>query len=360
MKNILFVSHTYYQVITMIQMRLTLFKDAKTTAIISDSSNNAEKVFNRLKAMSIFEKCYFIKIKEELFRKKTSLDKIRQIPMFVSGNGDIWDSLPLGYYDEIIYYNQDEIIFSLYAKLYRENQNLKVSRFEEGIFSYGFGTWPSLKCTIAQVIRKVLGRKNLEEAYSNYYCYYPELYHGTMAVIPIPSISEDNGLSNILQKVFNLNFNQDDYRYRYIYFSSTLGSEGKNPIGELELVKRIAELVGNDNLLVKVHPRDDASRFIDAGMNVDIHSNVPWEAIQMGMDFSQHVFLSITSNSAITMTLLQDKPPKVFYMYKLCNTGANSHLQKCIESVESVIFDEFMNDKKIQVYVAKKLEDILN
>lgn len=359
MRNILFISNTYYQVIEMIQMKLTLFKEAKATAIISDCSNNAEKVLNRLKATGIFDQCYFIRVKEQLHRKKTSLDKIRQIPMFISGNGDVWDALQLGCYDEIIYYNQDDIIFSIYAKLYRENPNLKVSRFEESIYSYDSGSWTALKYTAAQVVRKLLGRKNLEEAYSNFYCYFPELYHGDMDVVPVPAISEEHGLADILTKVFDLHFKQDDYKYKYIYFSSVYDFEGNKPIGELDLVKRIAEVVGNDNLLVKVHPRDDAGRFTDTGLNVDTHSNVPWEAIQLGMDFSQHIFLSVNSSSVISATLLQDNPPKVFYMYDLCDIESNSAARKGIESLKRVVFSQFLNDRKNQICVAKKLEDIL-
>ena len=360
MKKILIICNTYYQVIEMIQLRLTLFKDDMVTSVISDCSNNAENVSNRLKDIKIFNDSYFVKRKAMLARKKLFLDKVKSVPMFIFGKGSVWDEMPFDNFDEMIFFNQDDDIFVLYAKLYERNQNLQVSRFEESIYSYESGRWAALKYSIAQAFRKLIGKKSLEEAYRNFYCYFPELYHGNMIPIKIPAISANGRLPDILNTIFDLHIQENAYSYRYIFFSSTGDIEGGKPIGELDLIKDVARLVGNDNLLVKVHPRDNVDRFIKEGLHVDINSNVPWEIIQLGRDFSHHIFLSVNSTSVITVTLLQENPPTVFYMYKLCNINANMSIKSSLNSLEGIIHGNFMKHRKTRILVAEKLEDILD
>lgn len=359
MKKILIICNTYYQVIEMVQLRLTLFKDDMVVSVISDCSNNAENVFNRLRDIKVFDGCYFVKRKAVLARKKTLLDKVKSIPTFIFGKGSIWDEIPLGNFDEIIFYNQDDDMFVLFAKLYERNQNLLISRFEESIYSYESGRWTAVKYSVAQAFRKLMGKKNLEEAYKNFYCFFPELYHGNMNPVEIPAISANSRLPDILNTAFNLCIEDNAYNYKYIFFSSVGDFEGGRPIGEIALIKDIAELVGNDNLLVKVHPRDDTSRFIKEGLHVDTHSNVPWEIIQLGRDFSNHIFLSVNSTSVMTVTLLQDNPPTVFYLYKLCDLNGNVSIESTLNSLEDIVLGNFMKHRRARIHVAERLEDIL-
>lgn len=49
------------------------------------------------------------------------------------------------------------------AELYEKNPQIKVSRFEEGIFSYADGEYLAKKDKIVNPIRKILGKKTLLE-----------------------------------------------------------------------------------------------------------------------------------------------------------------------------------------------------
>ena len=74
-----------------------------------------------------------------------------------------------------------------------------------------------------------------------------------------------------------------------------------------------------DNLLIKVHPRDNTGEFEKSGLNVYPGSDVPWEAIQLNYDFSNHVFLTCTSNSILSVDVMLEKGPEVYFLYNLCN-----------------------------------------
>ena len=90
------------------------------------------------------------------------------------------------------------------------------------------------------------------ESTKKVYCLYPDLYFGKLLVEKIPAIKTDSELINILKKVFNVDIDKKSYKEKYIYFSSICDFEGGKPIGEFELIKNIAHLVGKDNLLIKI------------------------------------------------------------------------------------------------------------
>lgn len=75
---------------------------------------------------------------------------------------------------------------------------------------------------------------------------------------------------------------------------------------------KVANLVGKDNLLIKIHPRDLRTIYSDNGFNVDKNSLIPWEAIQLSSDFSDKVFLTINSGSVLSGSTMSEKPVKTF------------------------------------------------
>ena len=122
---------------------------------------------------------------------------------------------------------------------------------------------------------------------------------------------------------------------------------------------KIADLVGKDNLLVKTHPRDLRTIYNDNGFNVDKNSSMPWEAVQLGGDFSNHIFLTVNSGSVLAGSFMSEKPVRTFYMYKLCNIEGNSTCQKNAKDIEALLTNENMKEILSKVSIANRLEEIV-
>lgn len=135
--------------------------------------------------------------------------------------------------------------------------------------------------------------------------------------------------------------------------------EGGAPIGELELVKKIGELVGNENLIVKTHPCDTRRVYEKNGFYVDDNSNVPWEVIQLTGDFSDKVFLTANSGSVLAGSFMSDKPIRTFYLYKLCDISKNVGAQEAARAIFSLVHKEELKGVLDKVYIAESLENIL-
>lgn len=163
--------------------------------------------------------------------------------------------------------------------------------------------------------------------------------------------------ARILGKIFRPD--TSGYTQKYIFFTSVYDFEGGEPIGEYELVLKVANLVGKDNLLIKIHPRDLRTIYSDNGFNVDKNSLIPWEAIQLSSDFSDKVFLTINSGSVLSGSTMSEKPVKTFYMYKLCNIKENRSCQKNAQDIEALLCKSSMKEVFRNVKIAEKIEDIL-
>lgn len=333
MKNILFFCNTYYQLITAVQIKLTLKLNDRATVIITDHSANADIIADRLRETNVFEYVYYMKTKvspEDVtlsFRLKAIRD-------------GIFGRLPEGmnkkdYFDEIIGFNMDLATHYVYASLLKRNKNIVCNRMEEGLLSYQTPSASNGVLSTIYKLRKFLCKRNLRENIAGFYCFNPEVYYGKLSPIAVPKIGKENTvLKSVLESLFLIDKKIEPYKQKYIFLSCIYDIEGNTPIGELDLAKQIADVVGKENILIKVHPRDDISKYETAGLTVDKNSSVPWEVVCIEQDFSQHVFITTLSGSILNVSAMLSSAPTSFYGYPLCATEKNQlavHFKKVIE-----------------------------
>lgn len=359
----LIIANTFYQVIFSIQMKLTIFEDDCVEIIITDHSRYAEYISARLREYSKFDNVYFVNT-NGTGDKRNNLEKIYDVFSFsfFKKNRFVFYIKQIKdlYFDEIIVFNYDMKIYGVFAILSYYNPKLKLSRYEEGILSYSIELLFTPVRNMIDHIRKLQGKAMIKDAFSNFYCFYPGLYNGYLHTKKVPLIKRDSALKSILQSVFDVNENNLHYTQKYIFFTSVYDFEGGEPIGEYELVCKIADLVGKKNLLVKTHPRDLRTVYTDNGFNVDENSAIPWEVIQLSRDFFDKVFMTVNSGSVLAGSFMSEKPVKTFYMYKLCNIKKNIACQKSVVDIKNLLDDKNMKDNLSEVYIADKIEDIID
>lgn len=361
MKSIMFVCNTYSQLIESIQLRLTTFQDCAVSVIISDHSNNAESIYKRVKQIGIFKNVYYIETKNNHEQINSFFSKLRELNRYVMGKDPLWENLICEEIDELIFYSQTDEIYTLFAKLYNCNPRIKVARYEEGVLSYGDWEVHSQKARIAAIIRHLRKQKALEEVIYGFYCFYPTLYKGNLTPLRIPTIDSSSRVAEVIREIFDIKDGMECYNnYKYIFFSSVYDFEGGKPIGELNTILEIAKFIGNDNLLVKVHPRDNPGRFEERGLHTDKKSNIPWEAIQLGNDFSNHTFLTTNSGSVLSISLIQKNQPQIKYVYPLCSITNNQSAMKTVKSIEALLDSGFAKQHISNIKVINRMEEIVD
>ena len=360
----LIISNTYYQLIMAIQMKATIFKDDYVCIMVSDHSNKAENVFQRLKKISFFDENVFMKSKGYI-HNRSIIDKCKEFWQITFGKNNRYgiylNDLKSLYFDEIVFFNLEIDMYGIYSILSRYNEKLLYSSYEEGVLSYENIYYDSLKFKIIRFLRKITNRPNITDNHKNFYCVYPELYNGNLNAKHIPEIDKsDNTIKNVLAEIFNLNSENLYDKYKYIFFETIYETEGYK-IGELELFKKIAKILGKDNILVKKHPRSNITYYEENGFAVDTNSDVPFEAIQLNYDMHNCTFITTVSGSVLSVNSILNTPSQVYMCYRLIDYDKVSKIKEYICHVEKVITILKKNGRLKQVRVIndiKELQDV--
>jgi hypothetical protein len=229
---------------------------------------------------------------------------------------------------------------------------------EEGLLSYNTSDTSCRAMTMAYKIRGFFGLENLKTSAKKFYCFLPNAYAGSLTPVAVPRITpNDEKLKSVFNHVF-IKEKLEPYKEKYIFLSCIYDIEGGKPIGELDLALRVAEIVGKDNLVVKVHPRDDAGKYQGNGLKVDINSDIPWEVIQINQDFSDKVLITTLSSSIINLNPLLEKPSKAYYGYELCNIEGNALAKHYREILERYLHDQNLELRNINVL--NQLEELIS
>lgn len=365
MKKILCVCNTYYQLITVIQLKNTLLRNAYMGVLVSDHSKNTEQIVQNLKVTQCFEEVEFIKTKKLDYGEHGTLKKIAEIFSVWNGtldcNARLLDEV---IFDEFMFWNNNMSTIAIGEWLYRKNNKIICSQYEDSILSYDIaarhGDFHALskRMKAVYILQTITGKKRVSDLCQKFYCYYPEHYTGKCDTVKIPLLNENKKFKKIIAEIFELDKSKFEYKQKYIFFSSVGDFEGEHPIGEVELAKWIAELVDKENLLVKVHPRDNTGAFEKAGLKIDKNSDVPWEAIQLNYDFNNHVFLTTNSTSVLTINLLLEKHPKVYFLYPLCDIAGNEAIKNSVESINK-LFNDADRGALNGFYITNDIHDIV-
>ena len=313
MNKILFFCNTYMQLLTAINMKVSLFSDRSVDILLSDHSANAQMIRSNLEKIDLFNNVLFVETKQ--FLSQNILSDLKDVIELTFCNSNKFENMfPKDIaYSEIFYFNYDPILIAIYDRCKKNSAVPKCIRYEEGIFSYVHIENLSMfrRMKIIRVLRRLINKGTIIDETKDVFCYYPELLQLDDAKIHrIPLLTRDNKeLLGIYNTIFHYDPDVEDFRQKYIFFTAVSAS-GPDNDPEARLVMEVADLVGKDNVLVKLHPRDARHCFGDHGIEVSRSSSVPWELVQLNHDFSNHVFLTVSSGSAInTSAMLGDQIP---------------------------------------------------
>ncbi|WP_164954504.1 polysialyltransferase family glycosyltransferase [Succinivibrio dextrinosolvens] len=245
---------------------------------------------------------------------------------------------------------------SLFATLVNTNPNIKCIRFEEGILSYNFPLSRRKSSILLDFLRKFFLRKPiLIDRLNDFYCFFPELYEGKLRAHKIPKI-DTKELKPIIDKLFDIDLSV--YKYKYIFFTSVYDFDVPKPIGEFEVLKKIRDLVGNDNLLVKVHPRDRRNIYSKEGFHLDPNTSVPWEAILICAKITSCIFLSVNSSCLFSSKIINNSAGVSAFVYPLCNVDNDPTAIVTVKNIQYLLKNTVSNNWG-KISVVEKIEDVL-
>lgn len=323
---------TYYQLITAIQIKTKIFPNAEGDLLISDHSDGYERVAEKLRKMNIFKNVLTVKAVDSM-TLNTASKKIKRVIDIVLNNNNFAEKCMEGvefFYDEFLFFNFNYLDSCIYYKLKKKNPSLICRRFEEGYTSgFKFNIFITGSAQLQQKFEKIHHNPNIMDIDEMFF-YEPKLvlFENKCNLTAIPKFNKnDENMRAILNTLFDYS-SPDSYNPKYVFFEESYFTDGKE-MGDLDLVMKIANKVGKENLMVKLHPRTKKDRFSDLGIKTNKTVGIPWEVIIMNNDFSDKVFLTIASGSVLSPRIIfGDKSPT----YMLFN---------CTRNKPPIITDDF-------------------
>lgn len=300
MKRVLFSISTYFQLLVCLHLRKTYYSKDICSFIISDVSNGWEQIYEKLKEMIGEERVFYVRYYKMIKTRRRGI-----LLRVLAGNDFLirqCSNLNCFQFDEFLFCNYDYFNVTLAYRLLRENKELKVNRYEEGYRDYLIGQ--EIESIFLKLIHLKYGRRkrSIWGLVENMFYFTPEmvLYENPWEKKKIQPIQiEDKEFRSEMKYLFFQKTDISAFQYPVIFFEEAF-YEDQNDVGDLKLVLRIAELVGKENLLVKLHPRTHHNRFSVYGIHTNQELGIPWEAIQLYGNFEKSILISISSGSVLS------------------------------------------------------------
>lgn len=312
MKNILALCATPYQLLVVNQIAEQFYGEDDFSVVVLDTMANAETVYTRLQKESRFKKVYFWKVKDRF--KFNKLQKLCNRLFGFAASKRImskYDGLDEKY-DVLLYANNSKIVMHTGTVLLHTNKNLSVELFEDGFSTYSehVGNAFSANGLISKIRRRFFLKT------SKLYLFNPQIlvWKPNFPVLHLDTHFSANYLARI-NRVFDYESLEDNYGKKVIFFEESYAADGKE-IDDTELLGEIASIVGKENIMVKIHPRNPENRFEKLGYETNRNISIPWEVIVLNCNFNDSMFVTIASNAAMNPYFLFGKTTPAILLYK--------------------------------------------
>ena len=92
-------------------------------------------------------------------------------------------------------------------------------------------------------------------------------------------------------------------------------SEEEN-IQQYQIIQKIDEVVGVDNILIKLHPNSPLDKYKEY-TDICIKNNMAMEVIELNLRLRNVTLLTICSSSVFNFKLMFDANPRIFLLYQM-------------------------------------------
>lgn len=351
--DVLFLVNSAFQMITAIQLRITTYRNDNADIIITDNLTQYEGLSVGVEKSGVFRNVSTMRSKDYDWKNwKFSL-------LGTIFDKEIKNRIPnitTKCYNVFLFCNFSGVSACVGA-YFRRVQQTELIMFEDGFASYSDFWLRGLKRAIypSSVIDKlVYGLVKRTPYYiTKYFVYNPELiadWKFEFSVEKIERINTDT--VKALNDIFQYDASPDDYsNVKCIFFEESYYADGID-IGDIDIVEQIANIVGKENMMVKIHPRNPENRFGKLGFKTNIDTVIPWEVIALNSDLSDTILITIASGSSITAHFISGASAKMsILLYGM------EGIDKTKLTPSTVVFDKICRNDNYFVY-PKNFEEL--
>jgi hypothetical protein len=350
-----FICCTPFHIIVSTHLANTLYKDDDNVIFISDHFKGAENIYEKVKKVTLFNDSYFIKDKEISYDKSNF--RINKIIKFINRDANEFIHGWTGEdFDNLFVFTHSFFSLLITDVLKERNPKLKVNFVEEGIMTYIFNIYSSINIfkKMTDTFLKVAFKRrilNINMA-DSILLFKPELYSGnkTTKITKIPPI-KDTEILPILNELFQYKAQSDFSNSNYIFFDQSFTTDNNKLINEFTVMRDLVKIF-KSNLLVKLHPRESKSKYLDFNIMYRNNSNFPWEVIYMNEDVKNNVLIAVNSSALFTSQIMFDNYQEIILLNKLYGLS-DKKFEKFLKKFKKIVINN-----RIGVYQPSNLIEL--
>lgn len=337
--RLLFLCNTLYQIIAASCIR-KMYSDYPADIILSDHSVAGKELCGTLQKNGlIFNNAYYVESKH-LYEYDDSLSRVQRFSDYRSCN-TLLSHLKLEEpYDAFFCANAEPFSERLATYIKRTNAAATINWFEDGLSAYNSDQlyFPKGWQKIRDILKKKFGVYRITCSLDGYYVFRPENMEWTPPAEVKRIEPMDQALAGELARLFDFANCPDTYSEKYIFLED--GARDWNNPTDVEYVQKIADVVGKENILVKIHPRNPVNRFAQLGFKTNQDLSIPWEVIAPNIGIENKVLITMFSQSVITPYILSGRMGKALVLGKI-DKGDTSTILRGLDFMDRKFFKVF-------------------
>lgn len=354
MKQHIFLCESKFALFSMLIVKTTMFKDEKFDVLFTDTNDYGD-IIDKLRTIGIFQTVCQMSSKDIVTsinqsqnrtEKAFSPEKYLPIPDLILNQQytDLWINL-------------DTMCPKLfYYALVNIGNTLNVHFIDEGNSSYFVDL---LRCNTDYIKHDFWKEKKFSKNCIDTYLFMPELYHGGNSGIIAKKIAYSS-LSGVTTLLDLFGYDKPPSE-KYIFFEQCFAEDGYY-LDDLTLVDEIANVVGKENLLIRLHPRSANDRFSPFGFHTLASNSALWETSLIYGGYKNKIFISVDSSAIYSRKKIINEDGYIIILNKIAWGNYRNKKDKKSDEYISEMLERCNADKiyAFQPYEKKELKLILN
>lgn len=325
MKKIVFIVSSLFNLILAFHMRTTLLADSACDIVLTDGSNGLKEIYENGTLRRYFTDVFFssqcqiskLSLLESAFNPGKAYQKLLGI-----------HNMPE--YSDVFFWNPDHTFYFLYMENNRIKQPLRLHVYSDALTGWFLDAPDDDIPGGVKLYRRILFLNSFVKKYGfmpvyqmdfDYYMFYPEnsMIPHKHKVHAIPSIKRDNKCEIAqLNEIFGFDAEYTiNQKYIFIDGPSTRWTDRE---AHRDYLRELCNLVGENNFLVKPHPRTKAEEYDGYGVNVE-KQVYPWDLYCLNHGLNDKVLITYDGAGAFTPSLLYDMHPTLILAREALDPG---------------------------------------
>ncbi len=352
--RILFLSNTLYQMIVACCIR-EMYSSDEAELVLSDHSTGNEIIATKLKKDgSLFNQVYYVKT-HYLYERDNSMNRRTRVKEISNIQTVPSMSAIDGKYDMFFCANAEPFSSRLVNYVKNTNKDAIICWFEEGLSAYSFDRryFPTTGRYIKNKFMEKLNFYSVPSIVEKYFVFFPEKMEWKPRACLERISPMSTALYNSLAKIFNLKESPDQYSEKYIFLEDGARDWAETD-DDIKLLNAIADVIGKENIIVRLHPRNAVNRFKALGYKTNIDNTIPWEILSGQIDIEKKVLITIYSQSVFTPEQIYGKKGKAIFLAKL-----DLSLEEEMKPLVDFEYHQYLSKDPSRYYVPTTMKELM-